>query len=98
MRVALALTVLVTVLGYLQKLTGGTFDLDVPAARAALDEHVGKPLGLDTIASAHAVYRLVNAHMADAMRVMSSEAALSPAEPEMSISVAMPVSSSKKQP
>jgi N-methylhydantoinase A len=68
------------VLGYLQKLTGGTFDLDLPAARAALDEHVGRPLGLDTIASAHAVYRLVNAHMADAMRVMSSEAALSPAD------------------
>jgi N-methylhydantoinase A len=68
------------VLGYLQKLTGGTFDLDLPAARAALDEHIGRPLGLDTIASAHAVYRLVNAHMADAMRVMSSEAALSPAD------------------
>jgi N-methylhydantoinase A len=68
------------VLGYLQKLTGGTFDLDVPAAGAALDEHIGRPLGLDTISAAHAVHRLVNAHMADAMRVMSSEAALSPAD------------------
>jgi N-methylhydantoinase A len=68
------------VLGYLQKLTGGTFELDVQAARVALDEHIGRPLGLGTVSSAHAIYRLVNAHMADVMRVMSSEAALSPAD------------------
>jgi N-methylhydantoinase A len=68
------------VLGYLQNLTGGSFKLDVDAAKHALDVHVGRPLGLTTIEAAHAVHRLVNAHMADAMRVMSSEAALSPAE------------------
>src|SRR5690606_28863455 len=68
------------VLGYLQKLTGGSFELDVAAACRALDEHVGGPLGLSTIEAAHAVYRLINAHMADAMRIMSSEAALSPSE------------------
>jgi len=66
------------VLGYLQTLTGGSFGLDVEAARAALQTQIGSALGLDPIASAHAVYRLVNAHMGDAMRVMSSEAALSP--------------------
>ena len=68
------------VLGYLQDLTGGSFSLDVDSARRALVEQVGEPLGVDAIGAAHAVYRLVNAHMADAMRVMSSEAAMSPAD------------------
>ena len=68
------------VLGYLQDLTGGSFTLDVAAARRALAEHIGAPLGLDAVGAAHAVYRLVNAHMADAMRVMTSEAAMSPAD------------------
>jgi N-methylhydantoinase A len=68
------------VLGYLQDLTGGSFTLDVDAARRALADQIGEPLGLDAIGAAHAVYRLVNAHMADAMRVMTSEAAMSPAD------------------
>jgi len=67
-------------LGYLQALTGGSFTLDVDGARAALEERVGRPLGLTPIESAHAVIRLVNAHMADIMRVMSSETALSPSD------------------
>ncbi len=66
------------VLGYLQSLTGGTFALDVEGARQVLKETIGSALGLDAIASAHAIYRLVNAHMGDAMRVISSEAAMSP--------------------
>jgi N-methylhydantoinase A len=68
------------VLGYLQDLTGGSFALDVGAARRALETRIGEPLGLDAVGAAHAVYRLVNAHMADAMRVMTSEAAMSPAD------------------
>lgn len=68
------------VLGYLRTLTGGSFTLDVDAARAALDANVGRPLGLDPTGAAKAVYKLVNAHMADIMRVMSSETALSPAD------------------
>lgn len=68
------------VLGYLQLLTGGTFRLDVEGARQALSREIGQSLGLDAVDSAHAVYRLVNAHMGDAMRVMSSEAAISPAD------------------
>lgn len=68
------------VLGYLQTLTGGSFHLDVEGARKALAEQIGDPLGTDAIGAAHAVYRLVNAHMADAMRVMSSESAISPAD------------------
>lgn len=66
------------VLGYLQALTGGSFTLDVEGARGALENLIGSPLGLDGIQAAHAVYRLVNAHMSDAMRVISSEAAMSP--------------------
>lgn len=68
------------VLGYLQSLTGGSFELDVESAGAALEEQIGRPLGFDRVGAAHAVYRLVNAHMADAMRVMSSESAISPAD------------------
>ncbi|HVW43937.1 MAG TPA: hydantoinase/oxoprolinase family protein [Amycolatopsis sp.] len=68
------------VLGYIHALTGGSLELDVEAARKALAEQIGEPLGLDAIGAAHAVRRLANAHMADAMRVMTSEAAMSPAD------------------
>jgi len=47
------------------ELTGGSFKLDVDAAKHALDAHVGRPLELTTIEAAHAVHRLVNAHMAE---------------------------------
>jgi N-methylhydantoinase A len=68
------------VLGYLQDLTGGSFTLDIEAARLALLDEIGRPLSLDATGAAHGVYRLVNAHMADAMRIMMSEAALNPAD------------------
>ncbi len=67
-----------TVLGYLPDLVGGTMTLDVDAARNALAVEVGKPLGMDALAAASGVFRLVNAHMADAMRVMMSESAINP--------------------
>jgi N-methylhydantoinase A len=68
------------VLGYLQSLTGGSLQLDVPAAAAALDRVVGSSLGVDALGAAAAVIRLVNAHMADAMRVIVSESAMSPSD------------------
>jgi N-methylhydantoinase A len=68
------------VLGYLQDLTGGTLRLDVDGARKALETQIGQPLGLDALEAASGVYRLVNAHMADAMRVMMGEAAINPLE------------------
>jgi N-methylhydantoinase A len=68
------------VLGYLQDLTGGSMALDVAAAEQALAQHVGDPLGISAIEAASGILRLVNAHMADAMRVILSEAALNPAE------------------
>ncbi|MCG7359639.1 hydantoinase/oxoprolinase family protein [Roseomonas sp. ACRSG] len=47
--------------------------LDVEAARAAIDEHVGRPLGLDTMAAAEAILRVANGHMAGAIRLVSIE-------------------------
>lgn len=68
------------VLGYLQDLTGGSLTLDVDGARSVLAEKIGTPLGMDALSAASGVYRLVNAHMADAMRVMMSESAVNPQE------------------
>ncbi len=47
--------------------------LDVEAARAALDAHVGKKLGLGTMEAADAVIRVANALMAGAIRLVSIE-------------------------
>lgn len=68
------------VLGYLQSLTGGSLELDVDSAREALHRYIGAHLGFDAIRAAAGVNRLVNAHMADAMRLILSEAAVSPSD------------------
>lgn len=47
--------------------------LDVEAAKKAIDEHVGKPLGLDTLAAAEAIVRVANSRMAGALRLVSIE-------------------------
>ena len=47
--------------------------LDVAAARAAIDAHVGRPLGLTTEAAAEAILRVANARMAGAIRLVSIE-------------------------
>jgi N-methylhydantoinase A len=47
--------------------------LDVEAARAAIDAHVGRPLGLDTMAAADAIVRVANSRMAGAIRLVSIE-------------------------
>ena len=44
-----------------------------PNARAAIDEHVGRPLGLDPQAAAEAILTVANAKMAGAIRVVSIE-------------------------
>jgi N-methylhydantoinase A len=66
------------VLGYLGQLAGGALTLDRGAAEAVLTI-VGAPLGLDVTQAANGVYRLVNAHMADAMRLIASERGIDPA-------------------
>ncbi len=53
--------------------------LDVAAARAAIDRHVGQPLGLDTENAAEAIIRVANARMAGAIRLVSIERGHDPA-------------------
>ncbi len=47
--------------------------LDVAAAKEAIDEHVGRKLGLDTLAAAEAIVRVANSRMAGALRLVSIE-------------------------
>ncbi|XDB00464.1 hydantoinase/oxoprolinase family protein (plasmid) [Sulfitobacter sp. LCG007] len=47
--------------------------LDVEAAARAIDEHVGKPLGLDTLTAAEAILKVANSRMAGAIRLVSIE-------------------------
>ncbi|MEM9394308.1 MAG: hydantoinase/oxoprolinase family protein [Pseudomonadota bacterium] len=53
---------------------GGTLDrLDVEGAQAAIEVHVGNPLGLDPLAAAEAILRVANSRMAGAIRLVSIE-------------------------
>ena len=52
--------------------------LDVEAAKAAIDTHVGAPLGLDTISAAEAILKVANSRMAGAIRLVSIERGLDP--------------------
>jgi N-methylhydantoinase A len=47
--------------------------LDVEAAKAAIDEHVAKPLGLGVMEGAEAIIRVANSKMAGAIRLVSIE-------------------------
>ncbi|MEM9763092.1 MAG: hydantoinase/oxoprolinase family protein [Pseudomonadota bacterium] len=57
---------------------GGIDRLDVAAARAAIDIHVGRPLDLGTEAAAEAVLRVANSAMAGAIRLVSIERGFDP--------------------
>jgi len=63
------------VLGYLDAefFLGGRMRLDRQAARRAIDEHVGTPLGLDPAAAAWGIHRVVNENMAAAARIHGIE-------------------------
>ena len=52
--------------------------LDVDAAAAAIDEHVGRPLGLKTHEAAEAILRVANSRMAGAIRLVSIERGFDP--------------------
>ncbi|WP_394691813.1 hydantoinase/oxoprolinase family protein [Hoeflea sp.] len=52
--------------------------LDVEAASAAIDAHVGKPLGLSTVEAADAILRVANSRMAGAIRLVSIERGFDP--------------------
>ena len=63
------------VCGYLNPdyFLGGAQKLDVDASRRALDEHVSKPLGLDTVSAAAGIRRIVDMRMADEVRVFAAK-------------------------
>ena len=63
------------VLGFLNPdyFLGGRLRLDGGAAEAALDEHVGRPLGMSASEAAWTVFRQVNEQMARAAAVHASE-------------------------
>jgi len=63
------------VLGYINPdyYLGGEFPIDREAAAEAIRRRIAEPLGLDPIEAAYGIFRLVNANMADATRVVSVE-------------------------
>lgn len=63
------------VLGYLSAdfFAGGRMKLDTDAARAAIDERIARPLGLDPVEAAAGMYRVMNVNMASAIREISIE-------------------------
>ena len=60
-------------------LGGELKSLDVEAAKRAIAEHVGTPLGLDATAAAAAIVRVADARMAGAIRLVSIERGHDPA-------------------
>ncbi|MCY4467392.1 MAG: hydantoinase/oxoprolinase family protein [Thiotrichales bacterium] len=63
------------VLGYLDPgfFLGGEMRLDADAARAAVEEHVARPAGLDPIRAAWGVHEIANEDVARAFRIHASE-------------------------
>jgi N-methylhydantoinase A len=61
------------VLGYINSdyFLGGEMKVDAEAARAAIEENVAGRLGMTVAEAAHGIYRLVNANMMGAMRVVT---------------------------
>jgi N-methylhydantoinase A/oxoprolinase/acetone carboxylase beta subunit len=61
------------VLGFLNPgyFAGGSLALDVDRARTAIETHVAAPLGLSVTQAALGIHRVVNAQMAEAMRLVS---------------------------
>lgn len=57
---------------------GGELKLDAAAARAAVDEHIARPLGLDTMHAASGVVEIANAGMIAAMRLVSVQRGYDP--------------------
>ncbi|ETX07522.1 hydantoinase/oxoprolinase family protein [Candidatus Entotheonella palauensis] len=50
---------------------GGSLSLDIDRARAAIESHIAAPLGLSVAEAALGMHRVVNAQMAEAMRLVS---------------------------
>jgi N-methylhydantoinase A len=69
------------VLGYLDPggLAAGV-GVSLPLARAAIDRAVAGPLGIETVAAAHAIHEIVNANMVAAIRVVTVQRGIDPRE------------------
>ncbi len=63
------------VLGYLDRhsLLGGALEIDIAAAEQAIDQAVARPLGLTVPEAAARIAEIVNANMAEALRIVSVE-------------------------
>lgn len=57
---------------------GGEMTLDLQAARAAIEQHVGRPLGLDLVAAAIGMLRVAHANIVRGIRVVSVERGYDP--------------------
>jgi N-methylhydantoinase A len=58
---------------------GGKLErLDVDRAKAAIEKHIGGPLGLDVMSAAEAIIRVANSKMAGAIRLVSIERGYDP--------------------
>jgi N-methylhydantoinase A len=70
------------VLGYLDRdaLLDGALRIDLAAAERAIDEAVGTPLGLSVAEAAARIVEVVNANMAQALRIVSVERGHDPQE------------------
>lgn len=69
-------------LGYLNKdyFLGGEMRVSEEKARAAMKRHIAEPLGLDEVAAAAGVFRIINQSMADATKVVSVQRGHDPRE------------------
>ena len=67
-------------LGYLNPgdFCAGRMTLSSEGVREALEAQVARPLGLDWVEAAHGIYRLVNAHMANAIRRVAATRGVDP--------------------
>src|SRR5215469_5780825 len=70
------------VLGYLDReaLLGGKLQVGAAAAEAAIRRHVANPLGLTIVEAAARIVEVVNANMAEALRIVSIERGHDPRE------------------
>jgi N-methylhydantoinase A len=70
------------VLGYLNPdfFAGGTMQLDIDAARAAIKEHIADPLGMDVASAAAGMYRVTCNNMAQGVREVTIKRGFDPRE------------------
>ena len=70
------------VLGYLDPdgFLDGEMRLDREDAQRAITDHIARPLGMSPVEAAEGIYRIVNANMAAALRVVSVEKGYDPRE------------------